>query len=163
MLSLLSAGMCTITWVGNMITCWRSWLPPCAPTGLLLCGWDPARRCWPGLSSTVSASTLSCGPPSSSPWSLLLLLRFVRGVYALVFHDVSRVLITFILQAAMSEATSRRIRAIFNTFNFWCIILYNALFLTSLDFAKLVAKRLLLKGTNFVCFKKGISWQTMSQ
>lgn len=85
MFSLLSAGMSTITWVGNMITCWRSWSPPCAPTGSPSCGSDPARRCWPGLSSTVSASTLSCGPPSSSPWSLLLLLRFVRGVYALAF------------------------------------------------------------------------------
>lgn len=85
MFSSLSAGMCTITWVGNMIMFWRSWLLPCAPTGSPSCGWDPARQCWPGLSSTVSASTLSCGPPSSSPWSLLLLLRFVRGVYALVF------------------------------------------------------------------------------
>ena len=47
---------------------------------------------------------------------------------------------------AMSEATSRRIRGIFNAFNFWCIVLYNILALNSLDFAKLVAKRLLLKG-----------------
>lgn len=70
------------------------------------------------------------------------------------FHDVSGVLMIFILQAAMSEATSRRIRAIFNTFNFWCIILYNVLFLTSLDFAKLVAKRLLLKGTHFLCLPR---------
>lgn len=46
----------------------------------------------------------------------------------------------------MSEATSRRIRAIFNTFNYWSIVLYNILALNSLDFAKLVAKRLLLKG-----------------
>lgn len=46
----------------------------------------------------------------------------------------------------MSEATSRRIRAIFNTFNFWSIVLYNILALNSLDFAKLVSKRLLLKG-----------------
>lgn len=46
----------------------------------------------------------------------------------------------------MSEAMSRRIRAIFNTFNFWCIVLYNILALNSLDFAKLVTKRLLLKG-----------------
>lgn len=49
-------------------------------------------------------------------------------------------------QMAMSEAMSRRIRAIFNTFNFWTIVLYNVLALNSLDFAKLVAKRLLLKG-----------------
>uniref|UniRef100_A0A671WHW3 Hedgehog acyltransferase like, b n=1 Tax=Sparus aurata TaxID=8175 RepID=A0A671WHW3_SPAAU len=49
-------------------------------------------------------------------------------------------------ETAMSEATSRRIRGIFNTFNFWCIVLYNILALNSLDFAKLVAKRLLLKG-----------------
>jgi len=46
----------------------------------------------------------------------------------------------------MSEATSRRIRAIFNTFNFWSIVLFNIVALNSLDFAKLVAKRLLLKG-----------------
>lgn len=46
----------------------------------------------------------------------------------------------------MSEATSRRIRAIFNTFNFWSIVLYNILALNSLDFAKLVTKRLLFKG-----------------
>lgn len=46
----------------------------------------------------------------------------------------------------MSESMSRRIRAVFNTFNFWSIVLYNILFLNSLDFATLVAKRLLLKG-----------------
>lgn len=57
----------------------------------------------------------------------------------------------FYLQTAMSEATSRRIRAVFNTFNFWSIVLYNILALNSLDFAKLVAKRLLLKG-DFVFF-----------
>ncbi|XP_037311466.2 hedgehog acyltransferase like, b [Pungitius pungitius] len=50
------------------------------------------------------------------------------------------------LEAAMPEATSRRIRAVFNTLNFWSIVLYNILALNSLDFAKLVAKRLLLKG-----------------
>uniref|UniRef100_A0A7N8XLA0 Hedgehog acyltransferase like, b n=1 Tax=Mastacembelus armatus TaxID=205130 RepID=A0A7N8XLA0_9TELE len=49
-------------------------------------------------------------------------------------------------EMAMSEAMSRRIRAIFNTFNFWSIVLYNVLALNSLDFAKLVAKRVLLKG-----------------
>ncbi|XP_031706244.1 hedgehog acyltransferase like, b [Anarrhichthys ocellatus] len=49
-------------------------------------------------------------------------------------------------EMAMPEATSRRIRAIFNTLNFWTIVLYNILALNSLDFAKLVAKRLLLKG-----------------
>lgn len=52
-------------------------------------------------------------------------------------------------EMAMSEAMSRRIRAIFNTFNFWCIVLYNILLLNSLGFAKLVAKRLLLKGFPF--------------
>ncbi|KAM6976576.1 hedgehog acyltransferase like, b [Aplochiton taeniatus] len=50
------------------------------------------------------------------------------------------------LEMAMSEAMSRRIRAIFNTFNFWTIVLYNVLALNSLDFAKLVAKRLMVKG-----------------
>nr|XP_057916323.1 hedgehog acyltransferase like, b [Doryrhamphus excisus] len=49
-------------------------------------------------------------------------------------------------ETAMSEAMSRRIRAVFNIFNFWSIVLYNTLALNSLDFAKLVAKRLLLKG-----------------
>ncbi|XP_012735628.2 hedgehog acyltransferase like, b isoform X1 [Fundulus heteroclitus] len=49
-------------------------------------------------------------------------------------------------EMAMSEAMSRRIRAIFNTFNFWCIVLYNLMALNSLGFVKLVAKRLLLKG-----------------
>ncbi|XP_071341230.1 hedgehog acyltransferase like, b isoform X1 [Trachinotus anak] len=49
-------------------------------------------------------------------------------------------------EMAMSEAMSRRVRAIFNTFNFWSIVLYNILALNSLDFAKLVTKRLLLKG-----------------
>uniref|UniRef100_A0A8B9H5M8 Hedgehog acyltransferase like n=1 Tax=Astyanax mexicanus TaxID=7994 RepID=A0A8B9H5M8_ASTMX len=50
------------------------------------------------------------------------------------------------IELAMSESMSRRIRAVFNTFNFWSIVLYNILALNSLDFAKLVAKRLLLKG-----------------
>ncbi|XP_037390052.1 hedgehog acyltransferase like, b isoform X3 [Pygocentrus nattereri] len=50
------------------------------------------------------------------------------------------------IEMAMSESMSRRIRAVFNTFNFWCIVLYNILALNSLDFAKLVAKRMLLKG-----------------
>uniref|UniRef100_A0A4W5L0N8 Uncharacterized protein n=1 Tax=Hucho hucho TaxID=62062 RepID=A0A4W5L0N8_9TELE len=47
---------------------------------------------------------------------------------------------------AMSPAMSRRIRAVFNTFNFWTIVLYNVIALNSLEFTKLVAKRLLLKG-----------------
>uniref|UniRef100_A0A3Q2YMU2 Hedgehog acyltransferase like, b n=1 Tax=Hippocampus comes TaxID=109280 RepID=A0A3Q2YMU2_HIPCM len=47
---------------------------------------------------------------------------------------------------AMSEAMSRRIRAVVCIFNFWSIVLYNTLLLNSLDFAKLLAKRLLLKG-----------------
>lgn len=47
---------------------------------------------------------------------------------------------------AMSEAMSRRIRAVFNAFNFWAIILYNVLALNSLDFARLVARRLLIRG-----------------
>lgn len=55
----------------------------------------------------------------------------------------------FFYQTTLSEATSRRIRAIFNVFNFWSIVLYNILFLNSLDFAKLVAKRLFLKGKCF--------------
>ncbi|KAJ3611284.1 hypothetical protein NHX12_021300 [Muraenolepis orangiensis] len=50
---------------------------------------------------------------------------------------------------AMSAAMSRRIRAIFNTFNFWTIVLYNLVALNSVDFTKLVAKRLLLTGFPF--------------
>lgn len=53
----------------------------------------------------------------------------------------------------MSEAMSRRIRGIFNTFNFWSIVLFNILALNSLDFAKMVAKRLLLKGDWFCLLK----------
>lgn len=49
-------------------------------------------------------------------------------------------------ETALSEAGSRRLRAIFNAFNYWCIVLFNILALNSLDFAKMVAKRLLLKG-----------------
>ncbi|CAL8294181.1 unnamed protein product [Lota lota] len=52
-------------------------------------------------------------------------------------------------EMAMSAAMSRRIRAIFNTFNFWTIVLYNIVLLNTVDFAKLVAKRLLLKGFPF--------------
>ncbi|KAG7250869.1 hypothetical protein CRUP_004645 [Coryphaenoides rupestris] len=52
-------------------------------------------------------------------------------------------------EMAMSEAMSRRIRAIFNSFNFWTIVLYNIVALNSVDFAKVVAKRLLLKGFPF--------------
>lgn len=53
-------------------------------------------------------------------------------------------------QTTMSEAASRRIRAVFNVFNFWSIVLYNTLVLNSLDFAKLVAKRLFLKGNSYL-------------
>lgn len=41
---------------------------------------------------------------------------------------------------------SRRIRGLFNAANFWAIVLYNVLALNSLDFAKLVANRLIFKG-----------------
>ncbi|XP_059390584.1 protein-cysteine N-palmitoyltransferase HHAT-like protein [Carassius carassius] len=50
---------------------------------------------------------------------------------------------------AISESMSRRIRAVFNTFSFWTIVLYNVLALNSLEFANLVAKRLFLKGFPF--------------
>ncbi|TRZ00390.1 hypothetical protein DNTS_013054 [Danionella cerebrum] len=53
------------------------------------------------------------------------------------------------IEMAISDSMSRRIRAVFNTFNFWMIVLYNVLALNSLEFAKLVAKRLLLKGFPF--------------
>ncbi|XP_012671738.1 hedgehog acyltransferase like, b [Clupea harengus] len=50
------------------------------------------------------------------------------------------------IEMSMSAAMSRRIRALFSTFNYWTIVLYNILALNSLDFAKMVAKRLFLKG-----------------
>uniref|UniRef100_A0A663F3F4 Hedgehog acyltransferase like n=1 Tax=Aquila chrysaetos chrysaetos TaxID=223781 RepID=A0A663F3F4_AQUCH len=50
------------------------------------------------------------------------------------------------LEAKMSEAMSRRIRAVFGAANFWAIVLYNILALNSLEFALLVTKRLLLTG-----------------
>lgn len=46
----------------------------------------------------------------------------------------------------MGEAMSRRIRGLFNAANFWAIVLYNILSLNSLEFAKLVARRLIFKG-----------------
>uniref|UniRef100_A0A8C5EHR1 Protein-cysteine N-palmitoyltransferase HHAT-like protein n=1 Tax=Gouania willdenowi TaxID=441366 RepID=A0A8C5EHR1_GOUWI len=55
-------------------------------------------------------------------------------------------------EVEMPEAMSRRVRAVFNTFNFWCIVLANVLALNSLDFAKLVAKRLFLKGFPITTF-----------
>ena len=51
------------------------------------------------------------------------------------------------LQYAMGEAMSRRIRGVFNAVNFWTIVLYNVLALNSLEFAKLVGNRLIVKGT----------------
>lgn len=50
------------------------------------------------------------------------------------------------LEAKMSEATSRRIRAVFGAANFWAIVLYNILALNSLEFALLVTRRLLVTG-----------------
>uniref|UniRef100_A0A8B9SH27 Hedgehog acyltransferase like n=1 Tax=Anas platyrhynchos TaxID=8839 RepID=A0A8B9SH27_ANAPL len=50
------------------------------------------------------------------------------------------------LEAKMSAAMSRRIRAAFGAVNFWAIVLYNILALNSLEFAQLVTKRLLLTG-----------------
>ena len=50
----------------------------------------------------------------------------------------------------MSEAMSRRIRGVFNAANFWAIILYNILALNSLEFAKLVGKRLIYEGMDIV-------------
>uniref|UniRef100_A0A671RIJ5 Protein-cysteine N-palmitoyltransferase HHAT-like protein n=1 Tax=Sinocyclocheilus anshuiensis TaxID=1608454 RepID=A0A671RIJ5_9TELE len=55
----------------------------------------------------------------------------------------------WIMTNTFSKSMSRRIRAVFNTFNFWKIVLYNVLVLNSLEFANLVAKRLLLKGFPF--------------
>nr|XP_020504697.1 protein-cysteine N-palmitoyltransferase HHAT-like protein isoform X1 [Labrus bergylta] len=50
------------------------------------------------------------------------------------------------IEGAMGEAMSRRIRGVFNAANFWAIVLYNVLALNSLEFAKLVGRRLIFKG-----------------
>uniref|UniRef100_A0A3Q1HQ86 Hedgehog acyltransferase like, a n=1 Tax=Anabas testudineus TaxID=64144 RepID=A0A3Q1HQ86_ANATE len=50
------------------------------------------------------------------------------------------------IEGAMGEAMSRRIRGVFNSANFWAIVLYNVLSLNSLDFAKLVGRRLIVRG-----------------
>lgn len=50
------------------------------------------------------------------------------------------------VQGVMGEAMSRRIRGVFNAANFWAIVLYNVLSLNSLEFAKLVGRRLIFKG-----------------
>lgn len=50
----------------------------------------------------------------------------------------------------MGEAMSRRVRGVFNAANFWAIVLYNVLSLNSLEFAKLVGGRLVLKGNKGV-------------
>uniref|UniRef100_I3KET8 Hedgehog acyltransferase like, a n=1 Tax=Oreochromis niloticus TaxID=8128 RepID=I3KET8_ORENI len=50
------------------------------------------------------------------------------------------------IESAMGEAMSRRIRGLFNAANFWAIVLYNVLSLNSLEFAKMVGRRLIFKG-----------------
>ncbi|XP_069815415.1 protein-cysteine N-palmitoyltransferase HHAT-like protein [Dendropsophus ebraccatus] len=50
------------------------------------------------------------------------------------------------LEARLPESMSRRIRGFFGAANFWAIILYNILALNSLEFALLVAKRILITG-----------------
>ncbi|XP_063780421.1 protein-cysteine N-palmitoyltransferase HHAT-like protein [Pseudophryne corroboree] len=50
------------------------------------------------------------------------------------------------LEAKLPESMSRRIRGGFGAANFWAIILYNILALNSLEFALLVAKRILITG-----------------
>ncbi|XP_034985909.1 protein-cysteine N-palmitoyltransferase HHAT-like protein [Zootoca vivipara] len=50
------------------------------------------------------------------------------------------------IEAGMSEAMSRRIRGFFGAANFWAIVLYNILALNSLEFAILVATRILQTG-----------------
>lgn len=61
----------------------------------------------------------------------------------------------------MSEATSRRIRAVFGAANFWAIVLYNILALNSLEFALLVTRRLLVTGKVPMAFfptEQSLSW-----
>lgn len=66
---------------------------------------------------------------------------------------VQRSLSSPFFQRLMGEAMSRRIRGLFNAANFWAIVLYNVLALNSLDFAKLVANRLIFKGGKRFCKK----------
>lgn len=71
-------------------------------------------------------------------------------ITAFTYSEFSQnVMLMFFQHNLMSEAMSRRIRGLFNAVNFWQIVLYNVLALNSLDFAQLVAKRLLLKGECF--------------
>lgn len=70
-------------------------------------------------------------------------------LYSLVFPHS---LLLSPLQAKMSAAMSRRIRAVFGAVNFWAIVLYNIPALNSLEFALLVTKRLLLKGKGLPAF-----------
>ncbi|KAM6918827.1 protein-cysteine N-palmitoyltransferase HHAT-like protein isoform 1-T1 [Xenentodon cancila] len=51
-----------------------------------------------------------------------------------------------VIERGMGEAMSRRIRGVFNAANFWAIVLYNVLSLNSLEFAKMVGRRLIFKG-----------------
>ncbi|KAM3866440.1 hedgehog acyltransferase like, a [Diretmus argenteus] len=50
------------------------------------------------------------------------------------------------VEGGLGEAMSRRIRGVFNAANFWAIVLYNVLALNSLEFAKLVGRRLIFQG-----------------
>uniref|UniRef100_A0A665X9Z7 Protein-cysteine N-palmitoyltransferase HHAT-like protein n=1 Tax=Echeneis naucrates TaxID=173247 RepID=A0A665X9Z7_ECHNA len=50
------------------------------------------------------------------------------------------------IEGVMGEAMSCRIHSVFNAANFWAIVLYNVLSLNSLEFAKLVGRRLIFKG-----------------
>ncbi|KAJ3595696.1 hypothetical protein NHX12_004999 [Muraenolepis orangiensis] len=53
------------------------------------------------------------------------------------------------IEGALGESMSRRIRGVFNAANFWTIVLYNVLSLNSLEFAKMVGRRLIFKGFPF--------------
>jgi len=50
------------------------------------------------------------------------------------------------IEGLIGEAMSRRIRGLFNAGNFWLIVLFNVLSLNSLEFAKLVARRIIFQG-----------------
>ncbi|KAK0146925.1 Protein-cysteine N-palmitoyltransferase HHAT-like protein [Merluccius polli] len=53
------------------------------------------------------------------------------------------------IERVLGESMSRRIRGVFNAANFWTIVLYNVLSLNSLEFAKMVGRRLIFKGFPF--------------
>lgn len=140
------------TSVGITIKSSRSFWPLCAPSLSPPCGSARVKWFTSGPSSTASASTLSCGWPSSSlyhhfpPLRSGNILHFKMKFLCKTNQYITLIILSSLFQVAMGEAMSRRIRGVFNAANFWAIVLYNVLSLNSLDFAKLVGRRLIFRG-----------------